>query len=46
MSQFGRIEEVAAVKDYDETISLSKTIFDLEIKVKEMLLKQDSEPSA
>jgi hypothetical protein len=46
MSQFGRIVEVAAVKDYDETISLSKAIFDLEVKVKELELKQESEPSA
>lgn len=44
MSQFGRVVEVAAVKDYDESISLSKDIYDLEVKVKELELKYEYEP--
>lgn len=36
MSQFGKIVEIAPVKDYDESINLSKTIYDLEVEVKEL----------
>lgn len=31
MTQFGKVTEVAAVKDYDETIDLSKKIYNLEV---------------
>jgi len=41
-SQFGTVKEVAPVKDYDETISLSKKIYDLEIEIKELQLKNFS----
>jgi hypothetical protein len=31
MSQFGKVTEVAAVKNYDESIFLSKKIYNLEV---------------
>ena len=43
MGQFGQVVELAEVKDYDETISLSKDIYDLEMEVKELQLKENSE---
>lgn len=43
MSQFGNVIEVAPVRNYNETIALSKKIFDLEITRKELELKKNSE---
>ena len=43
MSQFGEVTEVAQVKNYDETISLSKNIYDLEIEIKELQLTAENE---
>lgn len=45
MGQFGTVVEVAAVKDYDETIYLSKEIFEHELRVKEMEVEYESDPS-
>lgn len=39
MSQFGTVVEVAPVKNYKETISLSKDIFDLEVELKQLELE-------
>lgn len=46
MGQFGTVLEVAPVRNYSETISLSKKIFDLEIELKEMELKKNQEQTA
>lgn len=45
MGQFGKVVEVAAVRNYDETISLSKDIFEKELEVKHLELEYSSEPS-
>ena len=42
MSQFGTVVEVAPVKNYKETISLSKDIFDLEVELKQLELEKNS----
>ena len=38
MTKFGPIQEVAPVKNYSERIDLSKKIFDIEMKIKEIHL--------
>ncbi len=43
MSQFGTVMEVAPVRNYNETIALSKKIYDLEINRKELELKKNSD---
>ncbi len=39
MEQFGKVVEVAAVRAFDESIHLSKRIYDLEVQIKEAELK-------
>jgi len=36
MNRFGAVTEVAPVKSYNQTISLSKAIYDMEIEQKEL----------
>ena len=40
MSQFGSVVEVAPVRNYKETIYLSKKIFDLEIELKKLEMEK------
>lgn len=40
MAQFGGVAEVAPVRNYNETIALSKKIYDLELELKELELKK------
>ena len=39
MEQFGKVVEVAAVRNFDESINLSKKIYDLQVQIKENELK-------
>ena len=43
MSQFGNVIEIAPVKNYKETISLSKKIFDIEVEIKKLKLEKASQ---
>jgi hypothetical protein len=45
MGQFGRVLEVAPVRDYDETISLSKKIYELEVELKQLEIHKEDEGS-
>lgn len=41
MGRFGTVIEVAPVKNYNETISLSKMIYDLQVELKEQEFKRE-----